>query len=132
MVNSKLTQPKTSIEIKKFMKKFEDSTSWINKNELFYDPRFTLSIYLNELKLKYKELSQSNKNNKNVFVGNKINSNEVPAISLPFNWVDWMDLTVLNNQLSKPIDQRINCQDISKDSHRNPDVSYFVKIMKMF
>ena len=54
------------------MKKFEDSTSWINKNELFYDPRFTLSIYLNELKLKYKELSQSNKNNKNVFVGNKI------------------------------------------------------------
>ena len=127
MVNSKLTQPKTSIEIKKFMKKFEDSTSWINKNELFYDPRFTLSIYLNELKLKYKELSQSNKNNKNVFVGNKINSNEVPAISLPFNWVDWMDLTVLNNQLSKPIDQRINCQDISKDSHRNPDVSYFCK-----
>lgn len=127
MVNSKITQPKINIPIKPFIKKFEDSNSWINRNELFYDPRFTLSVYLNELKLKYEELSKSNNENKNVFVGDKINSNEIPTISLPFHWADWMDLTILNNQLSKPMDQRITCEDISKDSHKNPDVSYFCK-----
>ncbi|RCK54716.1 Protein MNN4 [Candida viswanathii] len=127
MVNTELTEPKLKVNIKNFLKKYEDADSWINKNELFYDPRFTLAVYLNELKLKYKELSKASNDKKNVLVGNKINSNEVPAISLPFNWADWMDLTVLNNQLGKPIDQRIKCLDISKDSHNSPDVSYFCR-----
>ncbi|KAI5958607.1 hypothetical protein KGF57_002452 [Candida theae] len=32
--------------------------------------------------------------------------------SIPFQWSDWVDLSYLNQQLSKPFDQRLKCQDI--------------------
>ncbi|EMG45832.1 hypothetical protein G210_3959, partial [Candida maltosa Xu316] len=34
--------------------------------------------------------------------------------SIPFHWADWVDLSLLNQQLNKPIDKRLTCQDMMK------------------
>lgn len=128
MTNTDLLETKIKVPIKQFLKKYESAESWINKNELYYDPRFTLSIYLNELYMQYQEMSDEqliDGNDNQHLIGGKINSNELPEISLPFNWVDWIDLTMLNKEFSKPMYQRLKCQDIQANSHSNPDTSYF-------
>lgn len=128
MTDTNLHETKINVPIKQFLRKYESSESWINKNELYYDPRFTLSIYLNELYMQYLEMSDEqliDANDNQHLIGGKINSNELPEISLPFNWVDWIDLTMLNKELSKPMDQRLKCHDIQENSHSRPDTSYF-------
>ncbi|KAL6450044.1 MNN4 Protein MNN4 [Candida maltosa Xu316] len=126
-VNTKLSQPTNiKLEIKNHLRVFESGKSWINKNELFYDPKFTLSVYLNEIRLQYEKLVKQQQPDEKYYVAGKINSNELPAISLPFNWADWIDLTVLNNELAKPFDQRMTCGDFTKILHKNPTkLSFF-------
>lgn len=79
--------------------------AWDKTNELYYDPRFTLSIYLNELKHSLNTLK------------------ERPA--LPFSWADWVDLTTLNDELSKPMEERMNCDVLRLNTKKKPDTSYF-------
>lgn len=98
------------VDLTPFMKESEDENSWANRNDLFYDPRFTLSMYLNQLKLKYEEMNEKGKREE---------------IILPFHWADWIDLTTLNGDLSKPLDSRMNCAEVQKATYRNPDPSYF-------
>lgn len=127
LAHTDLTITDTSIELKKFLKNkgeltFESEDSWINQNGLFYDPRFSLSIYLNAIKNKY---------NEEHLKGTKADSNSKPlcndleTISLPFNWIDWMDLTDLNNELSKPMQDRINCDYIRQRTNNDPNPDYF-------
>mmetsp|Transcript_5678 Transcript_5678/g.6749 ORF Transcript_5678/g.6749 Transcript_5678/m.6749 type:complete len:811 (-) Transcript_5678:9581-12013(-) len=116
-----LTETEIDVTIKPFLSTFDDDTSWKNKNELFYDPRFTLSIYLNEIK--QQALSQSDKAATDSY--GKIDFKTVNPITLPFSWADWMDLTLLNDELGKPMEERITCQYIKERTNNNPDTSYF-------
>ncbi|CCE72450.1 Piso0_000020 [Millerozyma farinosa CBS 7064] len=79
--------------------------AWDKTNELFYDPRFILSIYLNELKHSLDT------------------SKERPT--LPFSWADWIDLTKLNDELSKPMEERMDCDVLRLNTKKKPDTSYF-------
>lgn len=75
---------------------FNDSTresAWRNKNTLFFDPRVTLALYLNHIRHQF-ELPDANQN----------------QVLVPFSWSDWIDLTGLNADLEKPLDQRNNCK----------------------
>lgn len=56
------------------------------KNEHFYDPRITLSVYLHELKERYSENDDN----------------------LPFSWEDWVDLSYLNIYLG---DSKVTCDE---------------------
>ncbi|KAG7663435.1 uncharacterized protein J8A68_003087 [[Candida] subhashii] len=93
-----------------FSKQTEDKHSWINRDTLFYDPRFTLSMYLNALKLEYQRLN---------------NQDETNEIILPFHWADWIDLTLLNDELSKPLHLRKTCSYIQSVTFHNPDPKHF-------
>ena len=48
-------------------------------NQIFQDPRLTFGLILNYV-------------------------NQNPSSSIPFHWADWVDLSLLNNQLNKPIE----------------------------
>lgn len=67
------------------------SDKWINNPTLFYDPRFTLSVYTHEIGLNPK--------------------------SVPFAWSDWVNLTMLNNEFTKSPDERSRCKTLK--SHHN-------------
>lgn len=115
-----LTEIEISVAIKPFLKnvpgfEFETENSWVNKNEIYYDPRFTLMIYLNGLKHKYSQISMNE----------KPDLNKLPRIELPFNWLDWLDLTLLNGELTKPMNDRINCNYIRQGTNNDPDPAYF-------
>ncbi|RCK56529.1 hypothetical protein Cantr_06000 [Candida viswanathii] len=60
---------------------------------IFQDPRLTYGLVLNYI-------------------------NENPtADSIPFDWADWVDLSLLNNQLNKPVEQRLKCKDMMHQLH---------------
>ena len=71
MANTDLTEVEIPFNYKPFSKKYEDENSWAKKDILFYDPRFTLSMYLNELKLR-----------------NLVKKGKDGPLILHFNWVD--------------------------------------------
>ncbi|CAK9438599.1 uncharacterized protein LODBEIA_P28230 [Lodderomyces beijingensis] len=81
--------------------------NWIGKPVLFYDPRFTLSIYLSEIRNQFLE-----KNPENF----KLGQGDVNEIILPFAWSDWVNITMLNQELVKPEKERKNC-DYMKATH---------------
>lgn len=89
-----LTNTGISINPRHFLKHSKDPNAWTNKNHLFYDIRFTLSIYLNYVKQK---LSSK--------------KSETDPVEVPFNWVDWLDLSYLNdNDLRRPLRGRRKCR----------------------
>ena len=61
-------------------------------NQIFQDPRLTFGLILNYV---YQN----------------------PSSSIPFHWADWVDLSLLNNQLNKPVDKRLKCEDILNHIH---------------
>ncbi|KGQ87619.1 hypothetical protein MEU_03929 [Candida albicans P37005] len=61
-------------------------------NQIFQDPRLTFGLILNYV-------------------------NQNPSSSIPFHWSDWVDLSLLNNQLNKPIEKRLKCLDILNHIH---------------
>ncbi|CAH6718576.1 hypothetical protein CLIB1444_01S09802 [[Candida] jaroonii] len=89
-----------------------DEDNWVTKPTLFYDPRLTLSIYLDEIKHQFLKHNPNNEKSKDHLV------------TVPFSWQDWVDLTLLNEELSRPIDERLNCdwlqEEISKPT-KHPD-----------
>ncbi|CAH6723748.1 hypothetical protein CLIB1444_19S01024 [[Candida] jaroonii] len=106
------------IEVAVDFNQFVGDLGWLNKDEIYYDPRFTLTMYLNAIKTKYLDAGGSK-------MFGKIDSNEVLPISLPFHWVDWLDVTVLNDQLTKPMKERIDCKVLQKHTNHNPEPEYF-------
>ncbi|KAK6464809.1 LicD family-domain-containing protein [Scheffersomyces coipomensis] len=78
---------------------------WIDNPALFYDPRFTLSVYIDEIK------RQSQ-------VQNQQPQEDQHSIVLPFHWSDWVDLTMLNEELTKSDEShRKNCQYMKAVHH---------------
>lgn len=89
--------------------------SWFQRNETFYDPRLTLSIYLDQMRKILKKGPLKGR-----VPGT---SRELKYPSITFNWVDWVDVTVLNNELHtgrncKTID---NSEDTSHFCLNSPD-----------
>ncbi|CUM64505.1 uncharacterized protein PRCAT00002110001 [Priceomyces carsonii] len=115
LANTGLTETTFGIKITDFLKDLTSQTAWVNRSGLYYDPRLTLSIYLSELKNKYLLKSK----------GNKVELNKIEPVVLPFNWADWMDLTVLNDDLNRPMNERISCTYIRQHTNNDPDPSYF-------
>lgn len=74
--------------------------TWQNKSELHYEPRFTLAVYLDELKHQLRLHNPTNEKLKD------------HLIRMPFAWSDWVDLTMLNEEILKPIDERRTCQSL--------------------
>lgn len=74
--------------------------------ELFYDPRFTLAVYLDELT----RLGEST---------------ELPT--LPFHWTDWVDVTSIHESNSVPENKRITCRKLGLRSRNHPNPSAFCK-----
>lgn len=79
--------------------------NWADKPALFHDPRFTLSIYLNEIKNQY--LTKNPKNEKF----------KIHEITVPFSWSDWVDITYLNREIKKPESSRVNCEYLKSTHH---------------
>ncbi|CAI5758977.1 unnamed protein product [Candida verbasci] len=90
--HTELTDYEIEINVSEFLQE-----NWVGQNLLFYDPRFTLSIYLSEIKNQYQQ-------------GNK-------EVVLPFSWSDWVDLTKLNEELAKPESQRKGCAYLKQTHH---------------
>ncbi|GEQ71902.1 hypothetical protein JCM33374_g5588 [Metschnikowia sp. JCM 33374] len=75
-------------------------------NEHFYDPRLTISVYLDELRR----------------IGD---TSQLPT--LPFHWVDWTDVTLLNSNSGFDQNKMKTCQDLQHNIQRFPDFSRYCK-----
>ncbi|ODV77323.1 uncharacterized protein CANTADRAFT_55808 [Suhomyces tanzawaensis NRRL Y-17324] len=118
LAHTELTNTDIHLQIKHFLRN-DLTSSWVNRRDLFYDPRFTLSVLSSELKHQYLRT-------RTVKAGSiQVDLNKVERPKLPFNWADWMDLTILNEDLRKPMDERLTCNDIKKVTNNNPDPAYF-------
>ncbi|KAM9905082.1 hypothetical protein OXX69_007315 [Metschnikowia pulcherrima] len=74
--------------------------------ELFYDPRLTLAVYLDELRR----------------IGN---SAEKPV--LPFHWADWADVTYSNTHTENERAKNLSCEDLASRIRGHPDPGSFCK-----
>ncbi|KAI5960296.1 uncharacterized protein KGF55_004588 [Candida pseudojiufengensis] len=100
LTNTELTNHKIQIKKDEFLKE-----NWINKPAIFYDPRFTLSLYLSDIKNQYLTKNPTNDISKK------------HEIVIPFAWQDWVDLTMLNQELIKPHKKRKNCEYMKSFHH---------------
>lgn len=118
--NTALTEVQIDVPIRPFLAKYENDDSWASKKELYYDPRFTLSMYLNELRTQYLRTKDAGSRvvDANLYLNTPI---------LPFNWADWMDLTSLNKELVKPIDERISCEWLMENTNNQPDPYFCIE-----
>lgn len=100
LAETAITEPNLKINPKDFISSPDESEilNWSNKATLFYDPRFTLSVYINEIKSQLLSKNPTNEKTKDHLV------------TVPFSWSDWVDLTLLNEELSKPVEERLNCE----------------------
>lgn len=69
-------------------------------DEIFYDPRFTISVYMDELR----RLGEST---------------ELPE--LPFHWVDWVDVTLKNTQIGLDQSKKTSCTRLKNRIRGRPD-----------
>ncbi|CAX44510.1 mannosylphosphorylation of N-linked oligosaccharides effector, putative [Candida dubliniensis CD36] len=83
---------------------------WDNNPGIFFDPRFTLSVYLAEIKRQLRENALTRPNH---------------GIVLPFSWTDWVDLTMLNDELMKPEGQRMSCEDLKAAHDSSSKYPYY-------
>lgn len=97
LAQTEVTEPDLVIQPKDFLPGEEDRKTWVNRPEMFYDPRFTLALYLDEIKHQLVTKNPKNEKAKDV------------EITVPFAWSDWMDLTMLNEELAKPQEERVDC-----------------------
>lgn len=107
LAHTELTDSLLTITIKDFL-----SDQWVDNPTLFYDPRFTLTLYLYEIREQY---LQKNPNNEKSKLG---------EIVVPFAWSDWVDLTLLNEEFTKEQNDRVSCSFLKETHHipaKNPD-----------
>ena len=100
LAHTELTDVELEINIKEFLKEH-----WVSNPTVFYDPRFTLSIYLNEIKNQYLEKNPKNEKDKG------------HEIVVPFSWSDWVDLDMLNEEFRKPQESRKTCEYLKLTHH---------------
>ncbi|KAG7662085.1 uncharacterized protein J8A68_004347 [[Candida] subhashii] len=106
LAHTGLTDYQLKIRIKDFL-----PDNWKDKPTIFYDPRFTLAIYISEIK---HQLLENESNNED-------------SVVVPFAWSDWVDLTMLNEELLKPEGQRKNCEYMKATHHIPPrDPNYCI------
>ncbi|EGW35805.1 uncharacterized protein SPAPADRAFT_147474 [Spathaspora passalidarum NRRL Y-27907] len=113
LLQTSFTETETSQKLKSLLSKFKSptvtseitiSSDYFETDQIVQDPRVIFSLTLNWL---YHQIKVDPEN-----------------VSFPFNWADWVDLTYLNHQLSKPQNKRIKCQDliqhlqIRRDEHK--------------
>lgn len=96
LAHTELTDYKIKIDPTQFSKE-----ACKDKVSLFFDPRFTFSVVLNEIKRQYLAKNKDNQREK------------VEDIRIPFSWSDWVDLTDLNPYI---LDQhKIICSTLAKE-----------------
>ncbi|KAI5949708.1 hypothetical protein CANMA_005516 [Candida margitis] len=112
LANTSVENPSVLINPYEYLppREFDVVETWQNKSELYYEPRFTLAIYLDELKHQLKMHNPDNEKSKD------------HLIRMPFAWSDWVDLTMLNEEILKPIGERRTCQSLQ--SHANKKTKY--------
>lgn len=116
LAHTGLTETSVDIVAKRFLPAYaEEDDLYAKRPDLFYDPRFTLAMYLSEMKHQYLQ--------KGVKRGR--GRAQSSPITLPFHWADWMDLTLLNEDLLKPVGERISCAYIRLLTNNDPEPSYF-------
>lgn len=104
LAHTDLTDVELAINIKDFLKE-----NWEHNPLLFYDPRFTLSIYINEIKNQYLLKNPDNEKDK------------IDQIVVPFAWSDWVDLTMLNDEFMKEEDERKTCEYMKATHHKTAE-----------
>lgn len=97
LANTDISQPLVDINPRQFLSEEDGVFSWANSPKLFYDPRFTLLVYLSEIR---HQLQKKNPHNK------KELDKEIVVL---FAWSDWVDLTMLNEELDKMDEDRLRC-----------------------
>lgn len=100
LAHSELTDKDIEIHIQDFLK-----LKWVNNPLIFYEPRFTLTVYLNEIKRQYLEKNPENDKTKAL------------EIVVPFAWSDWVDLTMLDEELYKDPNKRKGCKYLRLTHH---------------
>ncbi|EGW35807.1 uncharacterized protein SPAPADRAFT_64885 [Spathaspora passalidarum NRRL Y-27907] len=91
-INRKLKSLHSKFKSPTFTSEITIPTTYFETSYLIHDPRVTISLTLNLL---YHQIENNPEN-----------------VSFPFNWADWVDLTYLNHQISKPENKRIKCSDL--------------------
>lgn len=118
LANTEISEPDLKINLKEFLTPEEGETNYVNKPVLFYDPRFTLSVYLNEIKSQLQSKNPKNEKSKDHLV------------SVPFAWSDWVDLTMLNEELEKEESERLDCSWLQSDINKPTKHPEFCKNTK--
>ncbi|CAH2354274.1 hypothetical protein CLIB1423_15S02476 [[Candida] railenensis] len=95
LAHTELTDYEIQIDPKEFTKE-----ACKEKAKLFFDPRFTYTVVLNEIQ---RQFAEKNKNNAR---------SKVQAVEIPFAWSDWADLTVLNPYIENQDDE--GCEMLAK------------------
>lgn len=103
--SQELTSHKVEVHVNEFTQEM-----WDNNPGLFFDPRFTLSVYLVEIKRQMCENAATRSSDE---------------IVLPFSWTDWVDLTMLNDELVKPERQRISCEYLKATHDSSSKYPYY-------
>lgn len=113
LANSTMEFPAVNLDPKSFLEPEKNGQiTWKNNPLLYYEPRFTLAVYLDELRYQLETRNPNNEKNKD------------DLIKLPFAWSDWVDLTVLNDEIIKPVKNRLDCdwlQRFAKKKTKFPD-----------
>ncbi|RCK56048.1 Protein MNN4 [Candida viswanathii] len=116
LANTTMEYPAVSLNPGDFLPPHEEGqTTWQNNPLLYYEPRFTLAVYLDELRHQLETLNPEN---------DKDNDH---LIKLPFAWSDWVDLTALNEEISKPMDKKLGCEWLQKYANKKTRFPDFCK-----
>lgn len=107
LTDANISHTNLKVNANDFTNNTQSENSWNNKNSIFYDPRLTLSLYINYIKHNYGK------------------DGDQEDLRVPFDWADWVDLTLLNEDLAKPLADRRNCDWIKKFTKidQNSDIS---------
>ncbi|EMG46678.1 Mannosylphosphorylation of N-linked oligosaccharides effector, putative [Candida maltosa Xu316] len=116
LANTTMENPSISLNPKDFLPPVnENEMTWQNNPLLYYEPRFTIAVILDELK---HQLQTHNPDN------TKENDH---LIQIPFSWSDWVDLTDLNGELLKPVEERKRCKWLQKNANKETKYPDFCK-----
>lgn len=115
LANVNVTSPGMDLPVKDFLRPAEGEVNYANTPELFYDPRFTLAVYLDEIKTQFREKNPTNARKK------------IDTVTVPFAWSDWVDLTMLNEELSQPIEKRHDCEYLRSNMNKPTKYPDFCK-----
>lgn len=115
LANTEISEPDLTINMKEFLTPDEGELNFANKPTLFYDPRFTLSVYLNEIKNQLQTKNPKNEKTKDHLV------------TVPFAWSDWVDLTMLNEELNKEESERLDCGWLQSEINKPTKYPNFCK-----